>query len=259
MKFAIQHNLMNAAQLRQVDGATAKYPRVFVGCIPFSHEITCEEPLDGVNYIPYGSTLFTSIAAERKWKGLHLDLSTMNYRAWCENRDDMLNSGTMPVRDAVEFLRQNPDSRWFTRPSADLKQYSGYVGDANSIADHFESMMGAVGGGSYYMPPDAEVVLSEPQEILAEWRWFIVDRKIVSGSMYRAHGQLRLMEELEPAVVKQAQRFADKWLPHDCVVMDLAYTVDDVKVIEFNCINASGFYRNDIPAVFRELYRYHTK
>lgn len=100
MKFAIQHNLMNGLQLKEVAEAVKNYPHVFVGMIPFSREITSNEPIEGVEYIPYGSTLLTNVASDLNWSGLHFDLSKMNYRTFLENRNDMLNDNVMRVRDA---------------------------------------------------------------------------------------------------------------------------------------------------------------
>ncbi len=260
MKFAIQHNLMNETQLHDVAKAVKPYPHVFVGLIPFSREITSNEPIEGTKYIPYGSTLLTTLTSDLGWEGLHFDLNKLNYRNFVANRDDMLNDMVMTVQEAVDYLAtQNPSTKWFTRPSQDLKQYSGQVLEAGEIIAWFKSMMTAVGGGSYYMPPETEVVLSTPVEISAEWRWFIVGGKIISGSMYRAHNQLRKLRELDATVIDEAQALADKWLPMDCVVMDTALVDGELKVVEFNTINSSGFYDNDVDAVFKALWEYHSK
>lgn len=259
MKFIIQHNLMNEPQLNEVRKAVLPYPHTFVGVIPFSREITSDEELVGTEYIPYGSTLLTTLAVDKKWSGLYFDLTKMNYRNFINHRTDMLNYNVLPVEDACEYLRHvDPAVEIFTRPSEDLKQYSGQVMPAGEILVWFESMMAAVGGGSYYMDPKTEVVLSRPQEISAEWRWFIVGGKIVSGSMYRAHNQLRKLRELDQAVIDEAQALADKWLPMECVVMDTALVGDEIKVVEFNCINSSGGYDNDFDAIFKALWEYHT-
>jgi ATP-grasp domain, R2K clade family 3 len=66
-------------------------------------------------------------------------------------------------------------------------------------------------------------------------------------------------EQLDPEVIAEAQAFADKWLPLDCIVMDLALlTTGEVKVIEFNAINSSGFYACDVKKIFKALWEYHT-
>lgn len=100
------------------------------------------------------------------------------------------------------------------------------------------------------------IVLDTPEEILAEWRYFIVGGKIISGSMYRHKGQMHQKAELDADVLTEAQKFANKWLPAPNCVMDLALTNDGVKVIEFNCLASSGFYDNDVKAIFKALWDY---
>jgi len=50
---------------------------------------------------------------------------------------------------------------------------------------------------------------------------------------------------------------ANKWLPYDCVVMDIAeLATGEYKVVEFNSINSSGFYEHNITAVVEALSNY---
>lgn len=261
MEFLIQHNLMNEEQLQLTKKAVEPYPHQFVGMIPFSREITSDKPLIGQDYIPYGSTLMTTVASQGLgWKGLFFDPAAFNYDAALCNRDDMLNSRVMTLKQAIRELdrviQTEPKRLYFTRPSEDLKQFSGQVIEAEECRDWFVDMMECATSGTYKLDGSTQVVLCNPQPIKAEWRWFIVGGKIVSGSMYRAHNQLRKERVTEQAMIDEAQRFADDWLPNPCCVMDLALVGDTLKVIEFNCINASGAYDNDMRAVFGALYDY---
>jgi hypothetical protein len=260
MKFIIQHNLMNEDQLRLTKDAVEYFPHEFIGLIPFSREITSEGPLDGVDFIPYGSTLLTSLTKDLGWKGLHFDLSTFNYKSAKENRHDMLNDFIiMRLDEAIKFLQYRPDNEiWFIRPSEDLKQFSGQLIEAKECHEWLSDAMLCDTSGSYRLDADTMIVLAEPQNIQAEWRWFIVDRKIISGSMYRCRNQLVKIRELDQKVIDEAQSFADKWLPDSCCVMDLALINESLKVIEFNCINSSGFYNHDVNKIFKELYEFHT-
>ena len=257
-EFVIQHNLMNEEQLRQVKAAVEKYPHRFVGVIPFSHDITSDMELSGVEYIPYGSTLLMTLAHKRGWTGLSFDPSVFSMKQAYAHRRDMLNNGrVMSVREAESVLREMIGDV-FVRPDLDLKHFSGQVIDSVECADWFKDAMSLpLESGSYAMDPHMEVIVSEPLNIQAEWRYFIVGGKVVSGSMYRYKGQLLKKRELDAAVLEEAQQAADGWLPAPNVVMDLALVDDTVKVIEFNCINSSGFYDNDIPAVFDALWNYY--
>lgn len=257
MKFVLQDNLINEDHLLQIKYAIEKYPHVTCGVIPFSRDITCTEHLAGTDYIPYGSTLFTMLTYELGWKGQFFDLDRFNYRAFLDNRDDMLNDNVLEIQDAIEFLNEQPeDSEWFTRPSHDLKQYVGMVDTAKDLSAFFKDAMEFSGTGCYKIERGTEVVISEPKTIQAEWRWFVVDGKIVSGSMYRYRGNLYSQRVIEQDIIDEAQSFADKWLPHETCVMDLALVDDEVKVIEFNCFNSSGFYDNDVEAVFNAVAKY---
>lgn len=260
MKFLVQHNLIATVTLEQLKEVVKNFPHEFVGLIPFSREITSDEPLTGTKYIPYGSTLFTTLALTAGWEGLHFNPSTFNYRASTQNRPDMLNSEMiMTVKDASVFLQNCDDGEdWFIRPSEDLKHFSGQVIKAGECAAWLNDAMSLPPeSGTYAMSPDLEVVISTPRNINAEWRWFIVDGKIVNGSMYRCHGQLIKNPEHDKAVINEAQALADIWLPDSCVVMDTALVDDTLYVIEFNCINSSGFYGHNVGEIFTALYQFH--
>ena len=259
MKFLIQHNLMNEEQLLKVKDAVAPFPHEFIGLIPFSREITSQEPLIGEDYIPYGSTLLTSLGLNYKWKGLHFNLENFSMKKAYENRSDLLNQDkVMTVFEAEQYLRGEKGDV-FIRPDLDLKHFSGQVIDCIECANWLKDAMSLPPeSGSYAMDPSMNVIIAEPVNIDAEWRYFIVDGKIVSGSMYRRGKQLYKKRELDQEVLAEAQTFADSWLPAQCCVMDLALANDEVKVIEFNCINASGMYDNDTSLIFSKLWEYHT-
>lgn len=257
MKFLVQHNNLDNNKLLKIKESVKRFPHAFVGVIPFSNEIISDELLEGIDYIPYGSCLLSRLANENNWKGIHYDLSKLNYINFAKHHPYMLNKNVQTVSDACKLLKKvKQDSEWFTRPSNDDKRYSGIVMTASAIVEWFEDMINTH-EGSYKIDPNTEVVIDTPKYISAEWRWFIVGGKIVSGSMYRAHEQMRVMRELHQSVIDEAQAIADIWLPMDCVVMDTALVGDEVKVIEFNCINSSGFYDNDVDAVFKALWEYH--
>ena len=257
MKFIVQYNLIQEEQLQKIKKAVEKYPHQYVSMIPFSHDINTldEKPLVGTDFIPYGSTLMVETADNLKWKGVYFDINTFNYQAALDNRDDMLNSGLYTIRDAVELLKtQSKDKDWFTRPSADLKQFSGRVANTEVCLKYFGDALIGESSEISKLTPETMIVLCEPQNIKAEYRWFVVDKKVVSGSMYRHSNQLFRERITDEKQIAEAQTFADKWLPDDCCVMDLALVGDEVKVIEFNNINGSGLYDNDAGAIFDALW-----
>lgn len=263
MKFLIQNNLMGQAQLELVRKAVTGLPHQFVSLVPFTHEITSDDPLnDDDDVIPYGSTLLTTVGyLYYNWYGLYFDLANFNYETALRNRKDMLNDGVVvSIEEAIRILNDcQPHQDWFVRPSLDLKQFAGLVIEAKECADWFIDAMECDSSGSYHMNPATQVVLAKPKTIQAEWRWFIVGGKAVSGSMYRLRGQLIKEREKDVEVIKEAQKLASDWLPNACCVMDTALVDNELKVIEFNCINSSGFYNHDVGTIFSEIYKYSTE
>lgn len=261
MKFLIQHNLINQSSLLEISYAIEKYPHEYIGVLPFSHEITSENGIEGDEFIPYGSTTLTMVANELKWKGCHFDMDKFDYYESAKNRDDMLNAEEfLYVEDAISFLEKCPDQQqWFIRPTKDLKQFTGQCMDAKECREWLTDAMLCESSGSYKLERDTMVVLARPKNLQCEWRYFVIDGKVIDGSIYRYRYDLYKQHETDKEVLKEAQRFADKWLPNPCCCMDLVLVDDVVKVIEFNCINSSGFYDHDTKTIFEAWWKYHNR
>ncbi len=259
MKFLVQWNLMNEDSLQKVKEAIMNYPHEYVEVVPFSRDIL-PVPI-GKDYIPYGSTLMTTLSKDLGFTGLSFDLTKFNYEESVKNRNDMLNSFAIePLDKIVDYLSQegvDPESDWFIRPSEDLKQFSGQVMKAKEIVEFLRDAKECASSGSYHLAGDTQIVLDTPEDIQAEWRWFVVGGRVISGSMYRFKGNLQKARELDLDVILEAQNMANKWLPSPNCVMDLALVDGVLKVIEFNCINASGFYDHDVDAIFKALWEYY--
>lgn len=253
--WAIQSNLLSDNQMLAVLNAAIDY-----GCniqdiivIPFSDEFGNEIPDIGTNVIPYGSTKLNKMAQMRRWKGNWFNADTFRTEVWNHNSDDMLNADCITTTVgavAALFEDVDDDEAIFIRPVRDLKEFNGTVTNVGEI----KKWMASVYSGNFSFDENTEISIAPVQKLLNEVRYFIVGGKIVDGSMYRIHGQLLSQPITNSAVIEQAQELADKWLPHECCVMDVALTdKDELKIIEWNAINSSGFYYHDIPKIVRAM------
>lgn len=252
--WAIQHNLLNYDQITAITEAVnkSKAKTVHVGVIPFTDTIEGVDQIKTKYVIPYGSTGMTKRAKVLGWKGLFFNDATFRVEVWNKNRTDMLNhdSITTTVKGAQMLLNGvSGDEVYFIRPMEDLKAFNGTVTTKAEIVRWMDS----VESGNFNFHPETEIVIAPPKNILAEWRYFVVDGKVIDGSTYKVRNQRLTIHETDKEVLEEAQRFADKWLPIDTCVMDLALTDDGVKVIEFNCINSTGFYYNDLYSIVKAL------
>lgn len=265
----IQTNLVDIQQQLDVRkyalAAGARVKEVVV--IPMEDSIQLPVSLnafeDGV-IIPYGSTsLVKRIHVLNElcdgypaFRGLCYDTETFRVDRWIKERDDLLNSDITVARvDQLHnyLLDENPDSYWFIRPLSDLKVFQGMCAQLREIRQWKTSKESR----SFQIEDDTLVVIAEAKQILAEYRYFIVGGTVISGSRYHPGGRKLPERVIDFERLTNAQLMANAWLPHENCVMDLADTEDGLKVIEFNCINAAGFYNHDINAVVEALTRYY--
>ena len=253
--WVVQNNLLNEEHVRRVTDAVEKIGRHVhhVQIIPFSDEIERVDVL-GERVIPYGSTKMTRLATAYGWNGLFFNDPTFQAPVWCKERDDMLNADAlyMTIHEGLDYVKQHPTEAWFIRPVDDLKTFAGGL----ITAQQYERWIDEASHGGYTFDGTKQVVFAKPKKILAEWRYFVIDHKVIDGSMYRYNDRLVKRHETDVEVLQEAQEFAEKWLPSEVVVMDLALMEDSVKVIEFNNFNSSGFYDHDIEKIVREVTGY---
>ena len=89
------------------------------------------------------------------------------------------------------------------------------------------------------------VVVAPLKEIYREYRFFIVDGKVITGSLYKMGDQVVYKTELDDSEIF-TQKMVDLWQPAEAFVLDIALTKDGYKVLEVNCFNSAGYYAIDV-------------
>lgn len=139
----------------------------------------------------------------------------------------------------------------FIKPSRDLKSFNAGVLEAGrTIMEHIDSHPHGVD----YL--DELAVIAPCQKIDSEYRFFVVNQEVITGSRYMLSGQLSLSNIIPDSVMAVAKEYARLYQPHDIFTMDLAETPKGVKIIEYNCWNASGLYNSDIKKIFSVVNEY---
>jgi hypothetical protein len=90
------------------------------------------------------------------------------------------------------------------------------------------------------------VIVSPVKAIYREYRLFVVNRKVVTGSVYRVGGRAEISADVEEYVLEYARKVIDRWIPAESCVIDIGLTEHGLQIIEFNNINSSGFYASDV-------------
>lgn len=94
------------------------------------------------------------------------------------------------------------------------------------------------------------------QKILAEYRFFVVNRQIVTQSRYALNGEMSISRHVPDWVQEWADGMADRIDGY--YVLDVADTPGGLRVIETNTLNMSGLYDCDIVRLTHALKEYHS-
>jgi hypothetical protein len=207
-----------------------------------------DDTLTGIGTIPekhfaYGSTKIGELGEKY---GL-----TVSYKpewfdplGWVGKRDDFLNEDTKLIMG--EDLHNNWISKVSFIKSIEPKKLTGMVLEVED-KEWFEK--------EYYIDPNEKLVISPCcDRIVQEWRFFILSGEVIVGSQYKHDGVLRIREPIPEYIWKKSRMMAEKWLPNEDIVMDICLlNTGEIKVVEFNSINSSGWYNSNIEKFVLKL------
>lgn len=223
-----------------------------VTCIPFDTGPIFVENNERKRLIPYGSANFIERCIKQKeffvWAGKEfLDL---------ENQY-LLNthSQKMTVTQLLDICDNLEDKPYFIKPYDQFKPFAGQVMLPSEMRSLFVQLTGQT------LNKNQVIQIFECKNIRSEYRFFVINYKVITGSLYRHMGKLQSHNEQtkDSLEIKKgtrmftlAQDLVDMGnMPGPCFVMDIARTdySDTAKIIEFNVMNCSGFYSSNVEKI----------
>lgn len=148
----------------------------------------------------------------------------------------------LPIKDNKQTSFSVP---YFLKPSKDLKTFiPGILVPGQTIQEFIEN-------SQHLKDYDHELaLLSTVKEINKEYRFFIVNKKVITGSQYKNGDRVEHNAYIPSQIMNIAQKYAQLYQPHEIFTMDLADTPEGVKIVEYNCWNGSGLYHCDKVSLF---------
>ena len=100
--------------------------------------------------------------------------------------------------------------------------------------------------------PHMKVVVAAPKNVVKEWRFAVVNKKVVTATLYNVNG---LHEEESGCTNIHASNMADEianhsWQPDDVYALDICETKSgEVAMLEIGSLNSAGWYQMDCGAI----------
>jgi len=261
MHWLIQGNLIKESDAKRIVDALkaegSSFSRIKVK--PFTDRIRMPykqtvKPGDAV--VALGSTTLCQVIRDKKlfrpgvWWNENFNFETQRdwYGELMLNHDAEVHA----FRDIPSFQGTR-----FIRPVDDGKLFSGEVIHSMQFDSWRERALDYQTGNLL----DARVMVSTVKDVRLEYRFFVVDGTVVTGSQYSVKGKFA-ERALDPfnGYDQKAINFAKLMMDcpnkiDECYVMDIAL-VDDVHepyIVEFNCLNGSGVYLSDVRKLVRAI------
>lgn len=228
--------------------ATEGLPFHEIAVLPGAPELPPLPEVKGPVVFHGRTTLILRALEHPRWRqGIFFDPSRFQHRAYATAWGSrLLNAGAEILSwEALLAERRNPDQEIFIKPNDDLKRFTGQVLRFSDCSDLYRALRSS----PRPLDPTSEVVVAQPCEIDGEWRLFVVDGQVVTGSMYRPSGEPYLPREL----VAFAEEALAEWVPAPVFVLDVARVDGTWKIIECNCFNGSRFYAADVKLLVQRV------
>jgi len=247
MYWVLQENLFNEYGYTQLLETLNKYdiPHTEVKIVPFIHDIIPDINPEGLVMV-CGATSMTKIANRKNWFPGSFHNEDFTYEKWKENwGTELLNYEAIVCR--FDEVAHHWDE-FFIRPCEDTKSFSGTVMEWEEFYEWQPKVVG-INEDLSPLQADTMVMMSPLKTIYTESRFFVVDGKVITGSIYKVGNTVRSSDIIDDDLWNYTQSMVDIWQPARAFVLDVALTPDGFKIIEVNNLNSAGYYKCDIQKI----------
>lgn len=142
------------------------------------------------------------------------------------------------------FKNAFQSNKLFVRPNSPVKIFTGQVIEESNIQE-FEDCFHSL------------VIVSSPKQIEAEYRFFISNNHVVSGSQYIKNNDIDINSYIDPKAMDLAQIIVNQeWKPDTLFIADIAISNNNPYLIEFNSISCADYYEMDLNKIISEIIKH---
>lgn len=205
------------------------------------------EPLNKNDIFVLGSYRLARMANDRGYYPGSFSNEYYNYASWTQHwtKEHMLNGEYLKQKVTELEIPDNWESV-FARPLEDDKLITGGLFKK-------EDLMMALHTKISDLNKDKYIIISEKKNILAEYRFFVIDGQVITGSLYKIGGQLITADAIDKEALSFSQKMIDLWQPSKAFVIDIALTDKGPKIIEVNNISSAGLYKSNVSLIVDKM------
>ncbi len=253
-KGTFQENIHLIAEEIQRQGMEFK----IVDYEPFKDDIEFNEYTENDCVVFYGSIGHANLIRKKsKWiPGVYYNQKAYDCRNYYPALGKYLLNSNYMIIPFGELLRQKEfiyeklgiDNVVFMRPDYGGKSFTGTL----VYKETYEKFLDTIGFGQF--DAGTLIVVAEPRNLIGEWRFIVVDGKVVTGSQYRNDVGIKYRAEYPLEAMILAQKAADNYYPDKAWVVDICQTKEgNFYLLEIGCFSCAGIYLCDREIVIREI------
>lgn len=258
MHWILQENLFNEREWEQLVSTLERFniPFSVHKVVPFIGELVPSAEPKQEKVVCFGSYSMRHTAKANGWNPGVYDLFEQNFTVQLERWGElMLNHDSRVMKFKDVPLLTEP---MFMRPIDDSKYFAGKVFMPEDFNDWQHKVVVLKDDYGTSLTGETLVQICEPKIIFAEYRYWIVDGKIITRSMYKRGDKVQYSSEVDSRFDRFVSDCTDigywgAWQPHRAFVIDVCETPTGLKIVEINTMNAAGFYAGDIQSIVLAL------
>lgn len=207
-------------------------------------------PEDMNQTVVIGSVRLARLAMERGIQPGSFQNENFDFKNWSEGfgRQNILNGDSLYF--TCETMKNwAPSEAMFVRPAMDNKAFTGCVMNAEQLRRFVENVGQIDPEQDKRLNKTTPITIATVKMIHAETRFFVVDGKVISGSLYKVGNQVMHLPSTDTTAAFAAECFVKEWQPAKAFVIDLAATPEGYKIVEINSFGSSGFYKCDTQKI----------
>ena len=259
MHWVVQEGFDHDPGMVQLKELLVRYeiPHTLVKVVPFVGELVPEPQIpDGEMVFCSGSYSMRHAAKKNGWFPGVFDLEGVAHHPYLNQwSQHMLNDDAVfsTFENVMWVAEENFWKEFFLRPLQDSKVFAGNVFSIDEYNEWRTKVVVLEEDDGTSLRRDTKVLVSSPKKIHSEFRFFIVNRNVVTASQYKSGNQVLYSTCVDEELIHFANARAAEWNPADAYCLDLARTPDGIRFVEINTINSCGLYAADVNRLLQAI------